>query len=137
MEKLKDRYFIRLYQEGSSEATRLPLASARTLLRVFIHFVSGSYSSLEVFREDYFGKRVCNVAQNSSGITTAVRTTMRQKVLNSPFYDDLANKFSEGLYDPEKNGVYENEVMTIKAFNQKQFDDVVELLAIINDEGSL
>lgn len=137
MEKLKDRYFIRLYEEGSSEATQLPLASARTLFRVFIHFVSGSYVSLEVFREDYFGKRVCNVAENASGITTAVRTSMRQKVLKSPIYDDLANKFSEGLYDPEDNGVYENEVMKIKAFNQKQFDDVVELLAIINDEGSL
>lgn len=75
--------------------------------------------------------------KNASGITTAVRTSMRQKVLKSPIYDDLANKFSEGLYDPEDNGVYENEVMKIKAFNQKQFDDVVELLAIINDEGSL
>lgn len=137
MEQLKDRYFVRFYQKDAREPKLLPLASARTLFRVFIHFLAGKYSSLEIYREDYFSKRVCNVETNSVGVSTARRMTMRAKVLQSPFYDELANKFSEGLYDPEESGEYRGTEMTIAPFDEQQFEDAIELLSIINEEGSI
>jgi hypothetical protein len=137
MDKLKDRYFIRLYQKDDFKPQRLPLASARTLFRVFIHFIAGDYVSLEVYREDYLSKRVCNVKTNSAGISTAERITMRAKMFEYFPYDDIVNKFSEGLYDPEESGEYQSGVMKIAPFNEEQFENAIELLSIINEEGSI
>ena len=41
MDKLKDRYFIRVKHKGRDIAERLPLANRQTLLRIFVHFLLG------------------------------------------------------------------------------------------------
>ena len=57
MDKLSNRYFIR-YNTEKHTNVRMPLCSAKTLLRVFIQFIIADFHSLEIYREDYFDKKV-------------------------------------------------------------------------------
>ena len=134
MDKLKNRYFIRYYNEVG-EVIRMPLASRRTLMRVFMHFIIGNMSSLEIYREDYFNKKVFSKERIDGILVRGEGITMRAKTIGTASYDKLTTKFSEGLYNPEKGGVYSEGGMTIAPFTEEQFEDSIELLTMIQ-EGS-
>ena len=140
MQKLKDRYFIR-YNTNTEYNVRLPLVNARTLLRVFIHFVSGDeFLSLEIYREDYFSKGVSKLQRKDGVLTAGSKQTLRQKVLGADAataFETLTHQFQEGLYDPEKNGKYEGTEASINKFSDEQFENAIELLTIIQNEGSI
>ena len=134
MDKLKDRYFIRYFND-KGEVIRMPLASKRTLMRVFMHFIIGSMNSLEIYREDYFNKKVFSKERIDGILVRGEGITMRAKTLGTSIYDNLTTKFSEGLYNPEKGGVYSAEGLTISPFTEEQFENSIELLTMIQ-EGS-
>lgn len=139
MQKLKDRYFIR-YNTQKDHGVRLPLANARTLLRVFVHFISGDeFLSLEIYREDYFSKGVSKMQRKNGVLTAGNKQTLRQKVLgeSASAYEQLTNQFQEGLYDPEKDGKYEVQEISISKFDKEQFENAIEILSIIQEEGSI
>ena len=139
MDRLKDRYFIR-YNTKSQQGVRLPLCSARTLMRVFIHFVSDDdFHSLEIYQEDYFNKAVSKMERKNGTLTAGKRQTLRQKVLGPAAigFEQLTSQFQEGLYDPEKNGKYEGTEASINKFSDEQFENAIELLTIIQNEGSI
>ena len=110
MDKLKDRYFIRVKHKGQDIAERLPLANRQTLLRVFVHFLLGKINSIEVWNEEYFDRKVLGKKERINGkLVRKEGITMREKVINEStisggyIYNQLANKFREGLYDQKEN----------------------------------
>jgi len=140
MDKLKDRYFIRLRHQGEELPERLPLANRETLFRVFIHFLFGKINSLEVWNEKYFDRKVMAKPERINGkLIRKNGITLRQKTLEggvsigSAVYDQLANQFREGLYDPESKDGYTNETSNISRFTEEQFDDAMELLTLIHE----
>ena len=52
-------------------------------------------------------------------------------------YEQLTNQFQEGLYDPEKDGKYEVQEISISKFDKEQFENAIEILSIIQEEGSI
>ena len=67
MDKLKDRYFIRVKHKGRDIAERLPLANRQTLLRIFVHFLLGKINSIEVWNEEYFDRKVMGKKERING----------------------------------------------------------------------
>ena len=138
MDRLKDRYFIR-YNTKQQQGVRLPLCSARTLMRVFIHFISDDdFHSLEIYQEDYFNKPVSKMERKNGTLTAGKRQTLRQKVLgpSSIGFEHLTSQFQEGLYDPEEGDTYNGQEAVIQKFDEEQFGNAMEMFAIIQDEGS-
>ena len=138
MQTLKDRYFIRVYHKGKTLPERLPLANRQTLLRVFIHFLFGKINSLEIFNEDYFDKRVLEKERVNGKLIRKHGQTMRQKVIGyederGSTWDNLANQFREGLYDPESDLGYRGHAAVVERLNDTQFDDAIELFTLIQE----
>ena len=140
MDKLKDRYFIRVKHKGRDIAERLPLANRQTLLRVFVHFLLGKINSIEVWNEEYFDRKVLGKKERINGkLVRKEGITMREKVINERtisggyIYNQLVNKFREGLYDPEGKSGYKNESSRVARFTETQFEDAIELFTIINE----
>ena len=138
MEKLKDRYFIRINHKGEDIPERLPLANKQTLFRVFVHFLFGNIHSMEVWNEKYFDRKVVGEKERINGkLVRKNGTTLRQKTI-TPYedyatYDQLVNQFREGLYDPESSSGYTNESSNIARFTDKQFEDAIELITLIQE----
>ena len=81
MDRLKDRYFIR-YNTKQQQGVRLHLCSARTLMRVFIHFISDDdFHSLEIYQEDYFNKAVSKMERKNGTLTAGKRQRYAKKCL--------------------------------------------------------
>ena len=140
MDKLKDRYFIRVKHKGRDIAERLPLANRQTLLRIFVHFLLGKINSIEVWNEEYFDRKVMGKKERINGkLVRKEGMTMREKVINEAtisggyIYNQLANKFREGLYDPEGKSGYKNETSRVSRFTEDQFEDAIELFTLINE----
>jgi len=134
MDTLKDRYFIRLGEQ--TDIHDLPLTSKRILLRILVHFLIGDYHSIQIFREDYMDKKVFNKERKNGVLVRGEGITMRSKITNKDRYDDLVPKFREGMYDPEKSGIYIGESLNITPLTSEQFENSIELLTLIN-EGNL
>jgi len=134
MDTLKDRYFIRLGKQ--TDVHELPLTSKRILLRILVQFLVGDYHSLQIFREDYMDKKVFNKERKNGVLVRGEGTSMRSKITNKGHYDDFVTQFREGLYDPEKSGIYIGESLNISPLDSEQFEDSIELLTLVN-EGSL
>ena len=138
MEKLKDRYFIRIKHKGTDAPERLPLANKQTLFRVFIHFLFGNIHSMEVWNEKYFDRKVVGNKERINGkLVRKDGATLRQKTISfyekDNTYDNLANQFREGLYDPESSAGYANEKSNIRVFDDQQFEDAIEALTLIQE----
>jgi len=140
MEKLKNRYFIRIKHKGDDIPERMPLANRQTLLRVFVHFLLGNMNSIEVWNEEYFDRKVMGKKERINGkLVRKEGTTMREKVLNGTsisggfIYNKLVNQFREGLFDPEAGNFYENEKSKIARFTEQQFEDAIELFTLIHE----
>ena len=138
MEKLKNRYFIRIKNKGRDIAERLPLANRQTLLRTFVHFLLGNIHSIEVWNEEYFDRKVMGEKERINGkLVRKNGITMREKVINDStivggtMYNQLVNQFREGLYDPEGKSGYKNETSNISRFTEEQFEDAIELFTLI------
>ncbi len=134
LDTLKDRYFVRLGEQ--TDIHDLPLTSKRILIRILIHFLMGDYHSIQIYREDYMDKKVFNNERKNGVLVRGEGVTMRSKITNKNCYDPFISQFREGLYDPEKNGIYIGESMNISPFTSEQFEDSVALLTLIH-EGNL
>lgn len=135
MDKLSNRYFIR-YNNEKQTNVRMPLCSAKTLLRVFIQFLIADFHSLEIYREDYFDKKVFTKERKKGVLVRGQGISLRAKTIGDPHWDGLISKFREGLYDPEKNGTYNGNYNTITQFDEDGFESAIAVLATIQDEGS-
>ena len=140
MDKLKDRYFIRVKHKGRDIAERLPLANRQTLLRIFVHFLLGKINSIEVWNEEYFDRKVMGKKERINGkLVRKQGMTMREKVLNEGsifcggMYNQLVNQFREGLFDPEGKSGYTNETSSIQKLTEQQFEDAIELFTLIQE----
>jgi len=130
MDKLKDRYFIRYFTKDA-EPVRMPLASRKTLFRVFVHFLAGNMKSLEVFREDYFNKKVFANERLNGVLVRGNGVSMRTKTIGTDIYDSYITRFSEGMFCPEKSGSYAFERVKIAPFTDEQFNNALEYLTLI------
>ena len=133
MDKLKDRYFVLLQANDGGSPLRLPLTNKRIMYRCFIHFLTGNYSSIEIYKEEFLDKKVFNKERKNGVLVRGDGTSMRQKVAGSSAYDPLATKFREGLYDPIENGKYQGDGQCLSYLTEEQFEDSVELLTLIHE----
>ena len=106
------------------------MCSARTLIRVFIHFVSDDdFHSLEIYREDYFNKAVSKMQRKNGTQLLVSEQTLRQKVLGESAigFEQLTSQFQEGLYDPEEGETYNGQEAVIQKFDEEQFGNAIEM----------
>ena len=135
MDKLNNRYFIR-YNTETETNIRMPLCSAKTLLRIFIQFFIADFHSLEIYREDYFDKKVFSKERKNGVLVRGNGISLRAKTTGDSHWDGLTTKFREGLYDPEDNGTYEGTNHIVKHLDEEEFESAIGVLAIIQDTGS-
>lgn len=134
LDTLKDRYFVRLSEQ--TDIHDLPLTSKRVLLRILVQFLIGDYHSIQIYREDYMDKKVFNNERKNGVLVRGEGITMRSKITKKNCYEPFVSQFREGLYDPEKSGIYIGESLSITPLTSKQFEDSIELLTLVN-EGNL
>ena len=133
MDKLTDRYFVLLQKDDGGAPVRLPLTNKRFMYRAFIHFLTGDFSSVQIYKEDFLDKKVFNKERKNGVLVRGDGISMRQKVVGHSIYDDLATQFREGIYDPIENGKYKAEGQCVSYFDDDQFEDSVELLTLIHE----
>ena len=81
-------------------------------------------------------KKVFNNERKNGVLVRGEGITMRSKITKKNCYEPFVSQFREGLYDPEKSGIYIGESLSITPLTSKQFEDSIELLTLVN-EGNL
>ena len=75
MDKLKDRYFVLLQKSDGGTPVRLPLTNKRLMYRAFVQFLTGDFSSIEIYNEDLttdFGELFPNNIQPTQETTCTI-----------------------------------------------------------------
>ena len=103
------------------------------MYRAFVQFLTGDFSSIEIYNEDFLDKKVFNKERKNGVLVRGDGISMRQKVLGLDCYDELARQFREGIYDPIENKEYKTEGQCVSYFTDDQFEDSVELLTLIHE----
>ena len=86
MDALKDRFFILVRHKGQDIPERLPLASRRTLFRVFIHLLMGDINSCQVWNEEFFDRKVVGEKERINGkLIRKSGITLRHKTIDRPY----------------------------------------------------